>query len=152
MINRLVSEESDSVSRSSTEVESLSEPVNKLDFESGNSAISTVFGSTGSESGSKRSSSKSPARERRGSGTALRTASPTGGFLSIRRPRKHKQATADKREESQKHDDHLARWLSSGNVIYKSVGLGLMDLIVGLEVVKLAQTKGKGALVDNFSA
>ena len=44
----------------------------------------------------------------------------------------------------------LIEWLTRGNVIYKSVGLGLMDLIVGEDLVGLAQTRGIGTTVDNF--
>ncbi|KAI0022803.1 ornithine cyclodeaminase [Xylariomycetidae sp. FL0641] len=56
------------------------------------------------------------------------------------------------KSSKERHDDHLARWLSSGNVIYKSVGLGLMDLTVGMEVVRLAREKGLGAHIENFTA
>ncbi|KAK3994570.1 hypothetical protein QBC44DRAFT_322298 [Cladorrhinum sp. PSN332] len=47
-------------------------------------------------------------------------------------------------------DKHLAKWLQSGNVIYKSVGLGLMDLTVGMHVVKLAKKKGVGSHIEGF--
>ncbi|KAI0477521.1 ornithine cyclodeaminase [Xylariaceae sp. FL0804] len=50
-----------------------------------------------------------------------------------------------------KREDHLARWLSSGNVVYKSVGLGLMDLVVGLRVVQLARERQIGRHVGGFS-
>jgi len=44
----------------------------------------------------------------------------------------------------------LKRWLDSGNVIYKSVGLGIMDLCVGEDLVFLARERGIGITVDNF--
>ena len=44
----------------------------------------------------------------------------------------------------------MSRWLSNGNVIYKSVGMGLMDLVVGGEVIKLAREKNIGTTVPNF--
>ncbi|KAL3423780.1 UbiD family decarboxylase [Phlyctema vagabunda] len=44
----------------------------------------------------------------------------------------------------------FCRWLCQGNVIYKSVGMGLMDLIVGADLVHLARGKGVGVTVDSF--
>lgn len=42
----------------------------------------------------------------------------------------------------------LKRWLNAGNVIYKSVGLGLMDICVGEDLVGLAREKGIGTTVE----
>lgn len=47
-------------------------------------------------------------------------------------------------------EDHLCRWLQGGNVIYKSVGLGLMDLTVGMKVIEFAKEKGVGTHVEGF--
>ncbi|TID14753.1 NAD(P)-binding protein [Venturia nashicola] len=47
-------------------------------------------------------------------------------------------------------DDGLREWLEKGNVIYKSVGLGLMDVVVGAELVRLADAMGIGTRVANF--
>ncbi|KAL8710743.1 MAG: hypothetical protein Q9220_004761 [cf. Caloplaca sp. 1 TL-2023] len=44
----------------------------------------------------------------------------------------------------------LKRWLQAGNVIYKSVGLGLMDICVGEDLVMLARERGYGTSVDGF--
>ena len=44
----------------------------------------------------------------------------------------------------------LKRWLEGGNVIYKSVGLGIMDLCVGEDLVSLARDRGIGATIDDF--
>lgn len=44
----------------------------------------------------------------------------------------------------------LLEWLTRGNVIYKSVGLGLMDLVVGGEVVRLGRERGIGTIIPNF--
>ena len=44
----------------------------------------------------------------------------------------------------------LRRWLESGNVIYKSVGLGLMDICVGEDVVRVAQEKNIGTTIEGF--
>ena len=44
----------------------------------------------------------------------------------------------------------LRRWLESGNVIYKSVGLGLMDICVGEDVVGVAREKNIGTTIESF--
>lgn len=44
----------------------------------------------------------------------------------------------------------LKEWLTRGNVIYKSVGLGLMDIVVGNELVKSARGKGIGVTIEHF--
>jgi ornithine cyclodeaminase/alanine dehydrogenase-like protein (mu-crystallin family) len=44
----------------------------------------------------------------------------------------------------------LMEWLQRGNVIYKSVGLGLMDVVVGMDLVKLADERGIGVRIENF--
>ncbi len=46
--------------------------------------------------------------------------------------------------------DSMRRWLSEGNVLYKSVGLGLMDVCVGENLVALARRKGIGTQLDDF--
>merc|ERR1712093_903136 len=55
-----------------------------------------------------------------------------------------------RRKEQTEKEDQMSRWLSNGNVIYKSVGMGLMDLVVGGEVIKLAREKNIGTTVPNF--
>ena len=44
----------------------------------------------------------------------------------------------------------LRDWLMKGNVVYKSVGLGLMDVCVGEDLVRLAREKGVGGVVEGF--
>ncbi|KAL9103103.1 MAG: hypothetical protein Q9163_001814 [Psora crenata] len=44
----------------------------------------------------------------------------------------------------------LTNWLMKGNVIYKSVGLGMMDVCVGEDLVQLAREKGLGTQVEGF--
>lgn len=44
----------------------------------------------------------------------------------------------------------MTEWLGKGNVIYKSVGIGLMDLVVGMEVVRLAKRKHAGEVIVEF--
>ncbi|CAK7197558.1 hypothetical protein SEUCBS139899_000206 [Sporothrix eucalyptigena] len=90
-------------------------------------------------------------------GTHSRSSSParkgSGGFLSSLTPgrsshrRSSSQASIDRRK---KKEDHSARWLQRGNVIYKSVGLGLMDLSVGLHLIEFAREKGVGVRIDGF--
>lgn len=44
----------------------------------------------------------------------------------------------------------LKKWLDGGNVIYKSVGIGLMDICVGEDLVALAMRRGIGTRVEGF--
>ncbi|KAG8530911.1 uncharacterized protein KY384_004268 [Bacidia gigantensis] len=44
----------------------------------------------------------------------------------------------------------LKNWLIKGNVIYKSVGLGLMDICVGEDVVGIARERGLGTHIEGF--
>ena len=44
----------------------------------------------------------------------------------------------------------LKKWLEAGNVIYKSVGLGIMDLCVGEDLVILARERGIGITIEDF--
>lgn len=44
----------------------------------------------------------------------------------------------------------LRKWLQGGNVIYKSVGIGLMDICVGEDLVALAMQRGIGTRVEGF--
>lgn len=53
-------------------------------------------------------------------------------------------------KRKREREDHMCRWLQAGNVIYKSVGLGLMDLTVGMKVVESAREKGVGTHVPGF--
>jgi ornithine cyclodeaminase/alanine dehydrogenase-like protein (mu-crystallin family) len=52
--------------------------------------------------------------------------------------------------EGDKTHASLMEWLQRGNVIYKSVGLGLMDVVVGADLVRLADERGIGTRIDNF--
>ena len=47
-------------------------------------------------------------------------------------------------------EDSMSKWLRRGNVIYKSVGMGLMDLAVGGELVRFAREKGVGTTIYDF--
>ena len=65
----------------------------------------------------------------------------------------------DKDKEKDKHwdgyprdgsDGGLSEWLERGNVIYKSVGLGLMDVVIGMEIVRLAEELKIGSTILDF--
>ncbi|KAF2478438.1 hypothetical protein BDY17DRAFT_258935 [Neohortaea acidophila] len=44
----------------------------------------------------------------------------------------------------------LMEWLTRGNVIYKSVGLGLMDIVVGGFMIEWAKERDIGTTIPNF--
>ena len=44
----------------------------------------------------------------------------------------------------------LRDWVERGNVIFKSVGMGLMDLVTGGDLIRLAGERGVGSLVEDF--
>ncbi|KAI4169365.1 MAG: hypothetical protein LQ343_005758 [Gyalolechia ehrenbergii] len=44
----------------------------------------------------------------------------------------------------------MQKWLQGGNVIYKSVGLGLMDICVGEDLVMLSRERGVGKTIEGF--
>ncbi|CAG8954406.1 hypothetical protein HYFRA_00006033 [Hymenoscyphus fraxineus] len=52
--------------------------------------------------------------------------------------------------ELMEREHEMCRWLATGNVVYKSVGMGLMDLVVGSDLVALARGRGVGVVVEGF--
>jgi hypothetical protein len=62
--------------------------------------------------------------------------------------RKSSSSSLDK--EKRKSEDHLCRWLRDGTVVYKSVGLGLMDLVVGTHLIGVANEKNVGTRIEGF--
>lgn len=77
----------------------------------------------------------------------------SGSFsrLSRRSSReRHARSSSTDSRGAPNQEDAMSKWLSQGNVIYKSVGLGLMDLVVGGELVKLAHKKKIGTTIDQF--
>lgn len=44
----------------------------------------------------------------------------------------------------------MVEWLEKGNVLYKSVGFGMLDVVVGAGVVELARQRGIGTIVQEF--
>ncbi|KAL8783462.1 MAG: hypothetical protein Q9213_004599 [Squamulea squamosa] len=61
-----------------------------------------------------------------------------------------KKASMKEIERGGEGEVGLKRWLQAGNVIYKSVGLGLMDICVGEDLVMLARERGLGTTVEGF--
>ncbi|KAF4595836.1 NAD(P)-binding domain protein [Ophiocordyceps camponoti-floridani] len=80
--------------------------------------------------------------------------SPISPPTQSRKPSLHlpfrKSSSTSLDSERNKKEDSLARWLRDGTVVYKSVGLALMDLVVGLHLVKLANSKGIGTRIQDF--
>jgi ornithine cyclodeaminase/alanine dehydrogenase-like protein (mu-crystallin family) len=107
-------------------------------------SMSKVFGDASIESPGSPRSSRSPSRK--SSFTLNRKPSFS---LHSRSNSVSSQSGRRKKQQTEK-EDQMSRWLSSGNVIYKSVGMGLMDLVVGSEVVKLARQKNIGVTVRDF--
>ncbi len=61
-----------------------------------------------------------------------------------------KKAVMNEIELGGKGEKGLKDWLMKGNVLYKSVGLGLMDLRVGWDLVTLARERGIGTTIQDF--
>jgi hypothetical protein len=55
-----------------------------------------------------------------------------------------------KRHQQTARENEMADWLSKGNVVYKSIGLGLTDLVVGGDIVQLARERGVGITIERF--
>ncbi|ELR05089.1 hypothetical protein GMDG_07131 [Pseudogymnoascus destructans 20631-21] len=99
------------------------------------SDLSTVStGSTGRKSMDSARSSKSSSRKSLGPGSI---------------GNKIRSLSMDNRKVKSK-DDAMATWLREGNVVYKCVGMGLMDLVVGGGLITLAREKGVGTTIPNF--
>ncbi|KAI7543996.1 NAD(P)-binding protein [Hortaea werneckii] len=76
-----------------------------------------------------------------------------GELVMLKREAERKQA--EKGEKTEKgcnfqEDSGLHEWLTRGNVIYKSVGIGLMDITVGNELITKARQRGIGVTINNF--
>ncbi|KAI4205016.1 MAG: hypothetical protein LQ350_000643 [Teloschistes chrysophthalmus] len=61
-----------------------------------------------------------------------------------------KKAAMQEIERGGQGEVGLKRWLQAGNVIFKCVGLGLMDICVGEDLVMLARERGFGTTVEGF--
>jgi ornithine cyclodeaminase/alanine dehydrogenase-like protein (mu-crystallin family) len=90
-------------------------------------------------------------------GFSSRRSSRSSSFTNISRrgslifrKRNHTLGDHGPEKKQSKDEREMNNWLVNGNVIYKSVGLGLMDLVVGVEIVALAKTKDVGVTVSDF--
>ncbi|KAK2756209.1 hypothetical protein FQN54_005617 [Arachnomyces sp. PD_36] len=61
-----------------------------------------------------------------------------------------KQATKHHIGQGGEGEKGLREWMERGNVIYKSVGMGLMDLVVGRDLVRLAADRKLGTTIEDF--
>lgn len=78
-----------------------------------------------------------------------------GELLMLKRDAEKQKAEGKKKDEegggcSLQENQGLKEWLTKGNVVYKSVGLGLMDVVVGGELLKKAGEKGVGTVIEHF--
>ena len=137
MLHRLSIEESETESTMSTD-SSVSE-FDKLDINDRTPSMSTVF-----------SDPTSPTSPTSRSASPSRSESPSRHKPSLPNLFKRSQSGGSSDHEKKNKEGALARWLRDGTVIYKSVGLGLMDLVVGAHLVKLAHEKQVGIQVDDF--
>ncbi|KAK8069430.1 hypothetical protein PG994_006046 [Apiospora phragmitis] len=149
---RKAAEEEDSVASASRSGSSadITADLDKLEIASHSSAMSSIYGRNSTEAAS--SNPEHGEGDDGGSGRGSRSPKRSGSYTSLF-SKMHKPRPSSQGSDRNKQDepDHLARWLTSGNVIYKSVGLGLMDLVVGTEIIRLAKEKGMGHHIENFS-
>ncbi|KAF4972410.1 hypothetical protein FSARC_977 [Fusarium sarcochroum] len=132
MLHRLALEESDGFSSSQASVTS---DMDKLDIYGRAGSMSTVFGSSSNASETLTSPTGSVGSEGRKSSS----------FFHSR-----KNSSSSLEGEKRKQEDHLCRWLRDGTVVYKGVGLGLMDLVVGTHMIEVASEKNVGTRIEGF--
>jgi ornithine cyclodeaminase/alanine dehydrogenase-like protein (mu-crystallin family) len=108
----------------------------------GMSSLAMAFRDSAIEDGSATPTSKSPSRK---SSFSL---SRKGSFSL--RSRNSSARPVDRKKKQTEKEDQMCAWLSSGNVIYKSIGMGLMDLVVGADIVRIARARKIGITVDEF--
>ncbi|KAJ6437775.1 NAD(P)-binding domain [Purpureocillium lavendulum] len=124
MLHRLAVEESESESGTTGSQTPVSADAESVEIGERTPSMSTVY-SDPPRRGESPSGSRSPGHSRK---------------PSFPLPfRTHSNSSSDTNEK--KKEDSLARWLRDGTVIYKSVGLGLMDLVVGMHLVQVASEK-----------
>lgn len=131
MLHRLAVEESETDTTGSRTP--VSTEADSLDFSDRTPSMSTVYSDPPQRPGSP-SSSASPGHSRKPSFT-LPFRSSSGSSSEA---------------EKKKKEDSLSRWLRDGTVVYKSVGLGLMDLVVGMHLLKVANDKNIGTQIKGF--
>lgn len=75
-----------------------------------------------------------------------------GELLMLKKEAEKRCAKGEKAEQGAnlQDDKGLKEWLTRGNVIFKCVGIGLMDVVVGNELVRMARQRGIGTTIENF--
>ncbi|GAB7364035.1 hypothetical protein MBLNU230_g4592t1 [Neophaeotheca triangularis] len=64
---------------------------------------------------------------------------------------RNKESGVQLQDSGEKEKDRSLRdWLVKGNVLFKCVGFGLMDVLVGAELVELARQRKIGVTIDDF--
>jgi hypothetical protein len=142
MMQTIITSDEDQVSDSSSILTVPSADFDNLELNQGSGpAMSSVYGS-----------SDNPKRSSSSNGASSRTPSPDSRRKSATFPKFHRRTSSygGASKEKKAKDNHLARWLQGGNVIYKSVGLGLMDLAVGVKMIQFAKERGIGTHIEGF--
>ncbi|KAK0709522.1 hypothetical protein B0T26DRAFT_409447 [Lasiosphaeria miniovina] len=140
------SSQPDSSSRSSVAPSVEFEKLDLGSFSGPGSSMSSVFLDSGSPTvsgGGSISPSRASSPGRKSTSSPHRRSFSFDRRSSEEREKKHQKKKKEK-------EDHLSQWLHNGNVIYKSVGLALMDLTVGMHLIRFAREKGVGSHVEGF--
>ncbi|KAK6211109.1 UbiD family decarboxylase [Colletotrichum tabaci] len=136
MLRRMHEEEEAAETETGGETASIApSELDKLDFSGTPSIKSAFMGSDGASVSDSRSSISKDS---------------TTGSQSSKGPSMLRRSSSQRSSDKHKKEDALVKWLRDGTVIYKSVGLGLMDLAVGMHMVQLAREKGIGTQVEGF--
>ncbi|EGX90959.1 NAD(P)-binding domain [Cordyceps militaris CM01] len=128
MLHKLRVEESEAEASASD----VASEFERSDTADSSSAMSSVYGNQLSRPGSPASSTSSNHKS------------------TFHLPFRTKSASSSDQGEKKKKEDHMVRWLRDGTVVYKSVGLGLMDLVVGTHLVNVASKKNIGTRIEGF--
>lgn len=77
-----------------------------------------------------------------------------GELLMVRQATRRESITSSENalqdDNREKEEKSLRKWIEGGNVMFKSVGLGLMDVVSGGHLIDLARERGVGTLVEDF--
>jgi ornithine cyclodeaminase/alanine dehydrogenase-like protein (mu-crystallin family) len=73
-----------------------------------------------------------------------------GELLMLKREAERQKGAQVEEGCNLQQDKGLKEWLTKGNVIFKCVGIGLMDVVVGNELVKMARARDIGTTIENF--
>lgn len=61
-----------------------------------------------------------------------------------------KQASKQQIDQGGEGERGFREWMERGDVVYKSVGMGVMDLVVGRDLIRLAAERNWGTRVEDF--